>query len=174
MAAPTWVTYNGFLGTITQRTPVNIPITTNGSDTRFSLIAGEFPPGVQLDITTTSTSATTPGIVYFKVTDGVGRNDFVIKLTDPVKIQSARDQLNNVVPKLSITGLIIKSTADYNPNYSYHFDPDTIDFFEVAVEVCDATFDYTEDNLADAGGAFLPGLQLCPWGSLLVEEVSSI
>jgi hypothetical protein len=62
--------------------------------------------------------------------------------------------------------------VDYNPNYSYHYDPDTIDFFEVAMEVCDATFDYTEDNLADAGGAFLPGLRLCPWGSLLVEEVS--
>jgi hypothetical protein len=172
MAAPTWVTYNGFLGTITQRTPVNIPITTNGSDTRFSLIAGEFPPGVQLDITTTSTSATTPGIVYFKVTDGVGRNDFVIKLTDPVKIQNARDQLNGVVPKLHITGLIIKSTVDYNPNYNYHYDPDTIDFFEYAMEVCDATFDYTEEYLDEAGGAFLPGLRLCPWGSELLEEVS--
>jgi hypothetical protein len=116
----------------------------------------------------------TPSIAYFRVTDGVGNNDFVIKLTDPAKIQNARDQLNNVVPKLSITGLIIKSTADYNPNYSYHYDPDTIDFFEVATEVCDATFEYTEDNLADAGGAFLPGLILCPWDSLLVEEVSSI
>jgi hypothetical protein len=119
-----------------------------------------------------ATPAPTPSIVYFKVTDGVGRNDFVIKLTDPVKIQNARDQLNNVVPKLHITGLIIKSTVDYNPNYSYHYDPDTIDFFEYAMEVCDATFDYTEEYLDEAGGAFLPGLRLCPWGSLLVEEVS--
>ena len=112
-----------------------------------------------------------PNIAYFKVTDGVGNNDFVIKLTDPAKIQNARDQLNNVVPQLSITGLIIKSTVNYNPNYSYHYDPDTIDFFEYAMEVCDATFNYTEENLADAGGAFLPGLRLCPWSSLLVEEV---
>ena len=116
--------------------------------------------------------APTSAAAYFRVTDGVGRNDFVIKLTDPVKIQNARDQLNNVVPKLSITGLIIKSTVDYNPNYSYHYDSDTIDFFDVAAEVCDATFEYTEDNLADAGGAFLPGLRLCPWNSLLLEEVS--
>jgi hypothetical protein len=114
----------------------------------------------------------TPSIVYFKVTDGVGRNDFVIKLTDPVKIQNARDQLNGVVPKLHITGLIIKSTVDYNPNYSYHYDPDTIDFFELAMEVCDATFDYTEEYLDEAGGAFLPGLRLCPWSSELLEEVS--
>jgi len=118
------------------------------------------------------TPSPTPSIAYFRVTDGVGRNDFVIKLTDPEKIQNARDQLNNIVPKLHLTGLIIKSTVDYNPNYGYHYDPDTIDFFEVAMEVCDATFEYTEENLADAGGAFLPGLRLCPWGSLLVEEVS--
>jgi hypothetical protein len=62
--------------------------------------------------------------------------------------------------------------VDYNPNYSYHYDPDTIDFFEYAMEVCDATFEYTEEYLDEAGGAFLPGLRLCPWGSLLVEEVS--
>jgi len=120
------------------------------------------------------TPSPTPSIAYFRVTDGVVRNYFVIKLTDPAKIQNARDQLNNIVPQLSITGLIIKSTADYNPNYSYHYDPDTIDFFEYAMEVCDATFNYTEENLADAGGAFLPGLRLGPWGRLLVEEVSSI
>jgi hypothetical protein len=122
-----------------------------------------------LEDTTTVSSATS---AYFKVTDGVGLNDFVIKLTDPVKIQSARDQLNNIVPKLHITGLIIKSTVDYNPNYSYHYDPDTIDFFEVSMEVCDATFDYTEEYLDEAGGAFLPGLRLCPWMSELLEEIA--
>jgi len=111
-------------------------------------------------------------VAYFKVTDSVGLNDFVIKLIDPVKIQNARDQINNLVPKLHITGLIIKNKAAYNPNYSYYYDPNTIDFFEVAAEVCDATFDYTEDNLADAGGAFLPGLRLCPWSSTLVEEIT--
>jgi hypothetical protein len=125
-------------------------------------------PGVVLD----ANPDVPPSIVYFKVTDGVGNNDFVIKLTDPVKIQNARDQLNNIVPKLHITGLIIKSTVDYNPNYSYHYDPDTIDFFEYAMEVCDATFDYTEEYLDEAGGAFLPGLRLCPWISELLEEVS--
>jgi hypothetical protein len=62
--------------------------------------------------------------------------------------------------------------VDYNPNYSYHYDPDTIDFFEYAMEVCDATFDYTEEYLDEAGGAFLPGLRLCPWSSELLEEVS--
>jgi hypothetical protein len=138
----------------------------------FTLLANDI---INNEQTTGSFSITVVGSTtdaYFKVTDGTGNNDFVIKLTDPAKIQNARDQINGVVPKLSITGLIIKSTADYNPNYSYHFDPDTIDFFEVAVEVCDATFDYTEDNLADAGGAFLPGLQLCPWNSLLLEEIA--
>jgi hypothetical protein len=64
MSAPTWVKYQSFLGTITQRTPVNIPITATGSDTRFSLIAGNFPPGLQIDVTTTATSATTTAFIF--------------------------------------------------------------------------------------------------------------
>lgn len=49
---------------------------------------------------------------YFRITDGAGRDDFIIKLTSPVKIQSARDQLDNVVPKLHITGKIIKKSVE--------------------------------------------------------------
>jgi len=64
MAAPTWVTYQGFLGTVTQRTAVNIPITATGTDTRFKVIAGSVPPGLGLDTVTTSTSATTTAFVF--------------------------------------------------------------------------------------------------------------
>jgi hypothetical protein len=75
------------------------------------------------------------------------------------------------VPKLHITGIIIKNSIWYNPNYSFYYDSNTIDFFELSMEVCDATFSYTEEYLSEAGGAFLPGLRLCPWGSYLTREV---
>lgn len=66
MAAPTWVTYNGFLGTITQRTLVNIPFTATDTATSFSVIAGNLPPGLQLQTATTSSTATnqTTGFIF--------------------------------------------------------------------------------------------------------------
>lgn len=50
-------------------------------------------------------------------------------------------------------------------------DPDTISFFTVAIEVCDATMTYTEDYLDEACGAFLPGCFWCPWSSRLTREL---
>jgi hypothetical protein len=44
-------------------------------------------------------------------------------------------------------------------------------FFEVAIEVCDATMPYVEDHLDEVGGAFLPGGYWCPWTSRLTREV---
>jgi len=99
MSAPTWVTYQGFLGTITQRTPVNIPITTNGSDTRYSLIAGAFPPGVQLDVTTTATSATTTAYIFGfpEAVPTTTESQFVIRASNA-------DGINDKTFKIDVTG----------------------------------------------------------------------
>lgn len=127
------------------------------------------------DLILTPNTVTFPA--YFRISDGAGNNNFIIKLTDSTKIQKARDLLDSRKPGRTpiaakhVTGLIIKQTADYNPGYSYHYDPSSIDFFEVAMEVCDFTFSYTEDHLLEAGGAFLPGLRLCPWSSEIIEEI---
>ncbi len=66
MAAPTWITYNGFLGTITQRTAVEIPFTATGTATSFTVIAGNLPPGLAIQSATTSSTATnqTTGFVF--------------------------------------------------------------------------------------------------------------
>ena len=42
------------------------------------------------------------------------------------------------------------------------------------MEVCDSTFSYTQEHIDEAGGAFLPGLRLCPWGSFVVDEVTVV
>jgi hypothetical protein len=137
--------------------------------------SGPTTTGGPTTTTTTTISPTTtalpPTEAYFLVSDSFSINNFVIKLTNPTTINQARNQLNGSTPLLHITGLIIKNSIWYNPHYSYHYDPDTIEFFELAMEVCDATFDYTEEHLEEAGGAFLPGLRLCPWSSYLVSEI---
>ena len=52
--------------------------------------------------------------------------------------------------------------------------PDSIEFFDVAAEVCDATMRYVEEHLDEVGGAFLSGNRWCPWGSKLTGELTDI
>ncbi|MFI6512340.1 calmodulin-binding protein [Streptosporangium sp. NPDC050855] len=108
---------------------------------------------------------------YFEFTDITGSKG-VLQLTDPTEIQHARDLISGATTERPhVLGRIVKRPAPYNPGWSYHYDPATIDFFDVAIEVCDATMPYVEDHLDEAGGAFLPGLLWCPWTSRLVREV---
>lgn len=110
-------------------------------------------------------------VAYFVATD-ITREEFVIELTDPGKIRHARELVSGeTYDRPHVIGRILKRTAPYNPRWSYHYAPDTVDFFDVAIEVCDATFPYVEDHLDEAGGAFLPGLVHCPWTSRLIREL---
>jgi hypothetical protein len=109
---------------------------------------------------------------YFRFTDTDGTQRFVIQLLDPAKIEHARRILSGEEQeRVHVMGKIVKRPVDYNPGWSYHLDPATIDFFAFAIEVCDASMMYVEDHLDEACGPFLPGCIWCPWSSRLVEEV---
>ncbi|WP_308163879.1 BP74-related protein [Nonomuraea sediminis] len=110
---------------------------------------------------------------YFAFKD-VSGEEFIFKLTDPDRIEEARKILRGEeTEKIHVMGRIIKRPAPYNPRWSYHLDPGTIQFFAMAIEVCDATIPYTEEHLDEACGAFLPGCHWCPWSSELVREVTA-
>jgi hypothetical protein len=109
---------------------------------------------------------------YFKVAFPPTAHTFTIMLTDSVKIQEARDIVSGVqTDTTSVMGTIIKVPAPYNPPWSYHLDPASIVFFDVAVDVCDASPQYVEEHLSEVGDAFLPGSTWCPMSSRVVEEV---
>ncbi|GAA2847666.1 hypothetical protein GCM10010517_04770 [Streptosporangium fragile] len=96
----------------------------------------------------------------------------VFKLTDPARIQEARDILSGTqADRTHVLGRIVKRPVPYNPGWDFHLDPASISFFQVAIEVCDARPQYVEDHLDEVGGAFLPGAIWCPWGSRLLREV---
>jgi len=108
---------------------------------------------------------------YFEMTD-ITREHFVIQLTDPAKIQHARDLISgDTTDRPHVLGRIVPRPAPYNPRWSYHYRSETVDFFDMAIEVCDATIPYVEDHLDEAGGAFLPGYLWCPWSSRLIREI---
>jgi hypothetical protein len=109
---------------------------------------------------------------YFEFSTDYGQHTFVFELRDEAKIAHARKLLSGEETREShVHGRIIKRTAPYNPQWSFHLDPETINFFEMAIEVCDSSIQYTEDHLDEACGAFLPGCHWCPWSSKLTREV---
>lgn len=84
---------------------------------------------------------------------------FVVRITDPAMIAEARAELDKFSGFKIISGFIEKTTADWNPRWSYHFTPSSIFFGDFFIEVCDASATYVEENLSAAGGSFLPRLQ---------------
>jgi hypothetical protein len=110
-------------------------------------------------------------VAYFAFVT-VDEKEFVIQLTNDDLIAHARKLLSGEeTSEPHVHGRIIKRAQPYNLEWSFHLDPDTIAFFEQAIEVCDANTTYVEDHLDEACGAFLPGCHWCPWSSKLTREV---
>jgi hypothetical protein len=100
------------------------------------------------------------------------KSGFVIELHDPDKIAHARRILSGEETELvHVEGTVIKEPATYNPGWSFHLDPNSIEFFWSTMEVCDASICFVEENLDDVGGSTLPKSHWCPWSSMLVEEI---
>ena len=95
---------------------------------------------------------------------------FVIEIVDPARIDEARKIISSKSSK-GVMGTVVPKSASYNPPWSWHLNPATISFFDMATEVCDCNVDYLEEHLSEIGGAFLPNSSWCPWGSRLVKEV---
>src|SRR5205809_4690698 len=92
---------------------------------------------------------------------------FIFKLTDPAKIQEARNIVATHASKV-VSGTIVKQPVYYNPGWNFHFDPKTISFPDIAVEICDSTM---EDIEADLDNAWP---QWCPWKGEVLAEISPL
>ncbi|MFG2146395.1 calmodulin-binding protein [Streptomyces sp. NPDC048696] len=109
---------------------------------------------------------------YFEFTDG--HNTFVFKLTDPARIQQARAILSGAdTENVSVMGTVVKTPTSYNKPWKYQLAPDSVKFFSMAMEVCDASISYVNDHLSEVGGALLPKSTWCPWQSKLTREVTA-
>jgi len=99
---------------------------------------------------------------------------FVFQLIDEARISHARRVLSGAeTQKVHVSGLVVKTSVPYNPQWKFHLAPASITFFQVAVEVCDASIQYVSDHPDEVGNAFLPDSRWCPWGSRLLRELST-
>jgi hypothetical protein len=98
---------------------------------------------------------------------------FVIRLKDPAKIEHARRILRGEeTMAVHVMGKIRRRAAPWNEPWRFVLVPRTIEFFELAIEVCDASIAYVEEHLHEAGSDFLPGRIWCPWGSRVIAEIT--
>jgi hypothetical protein len=110
--------------------------------------------------------------VYFEFTGSQPADRFVVRLYDPEKIDQAKRIIaGQETVKVHVAGTIIPRRVHYNPAWSYHLQSDSIHFFEISIEVCDADMQYIETHLDQIGGSFLPKAHWCPWNSKLTREV---
>ncbi|MFC1890294.1 hypothetical protein ACFL4G_11120 [Thermodesulfobacteriota bacterium] len=65
---------------------------------------------------------------------------------------------------LGIPGAPIELDGAFNPGYSYRLEPESVEFGEVWMEVCDGTPCYVE---ADPAGWFANPTTWCPWGAFV-------
>ena len=97
-------------------------------------------------------------IVTFRVADS---EQYKIRLTDPTDIEMARKLLQgNEAPAIP-NGVVIRGSSDANVGYSWHIDPDTVEFADVATEVCEGLPSDVEKGLITSD-------RYCPWSAKVV------
>ena len=96
-------------------------------------------------------------VVTFLVAD----EEYKIRLTDPADIEIARQLLAGEEAPSIPNGVVVRGEADVNEGYSWHIDPETLEFADVTVEVCDGRPSDVEQNLITSD-------RYCPWGATVI------
>ena len=97
-------------------------------------------------------------IVTFRVADS---QQYKIRLTDPADIEVARKLLDGKEAPSIPNGVVIRGSSDVNLGYSWHIDPDTVEFADVTAEVCDGLPSDVEKGLITSD-------RYCPWSAKVI------
>jgi hypothetical protein len=97
-------------------------------------------------------------IVTFLVAD---QEEYKIQLTEPADIETARKLLaGEESPKIP-NGRIVPGDAGVNEGYSWHIDPESLEFADVTTEVCDGLPSDVEQGI-------LTSDYYCPWAAVVI------
>jgi hypothetical protein len=110
------------------------------------------------------TGPTTPQPPFVDFIIDVAGERFVARVTDPDAIRLAEanlDRQNNRFP----IGTLKSGNGGFNTPWTWHLDPDSVRFVEVAIELCDGRPSYVELHQSDYAS-------YCPWGARVVSRIS--
>ena len=97
-------------------------------------------------------------IVTFRVAD---KEQYKIQLTDPADIETARQLLaGEEAPKIP-NGKVVFGDPGVNEGYSWHIDPETLEFADMTTEVCDGLPSDVEQGI-------ITSEYYCPWAAEVI------
>jgi hypothetical protein len=103
--------------------------------------------------------APTPGVVVtVRVADA---EEYHLRLTDPQDIGIAQKLLAGEAAPRIPNGRVVRGEADVNVGYSWHIDPDTVEFADTTTEVCDG-------RPSDVEKRAITSDRYCPWSAQIV------
>jgi hypothetical protein len=97
-------------------------------------------------------------VVTFRVADA---EEYKIRLTDPADIDIARQLLAGEEAPSIPNGIVVRGEADVNEGYTWHIDPESVEFADLTVEVCDGRPSDVEQNLITSD-------RYCPWDATVI------
>jgi hypothetical protein len=98
-------------------------------------------------------------VVTFRVADA---EEYRILLTDPEDIAVAERLLAGEEAPRIPNGVIVRDgDGGVNTGFSWHIDPDSVEFAEMTIELCDGLPSFVEDGS-------LSGERFCPWSAEVI------
>lgn len=102
----------------------------------------------------------------------VGEECFILRLIEPTQIREARALLKENSSSKFPTGKLQRGDGGFNRcgvyRWSWHMDPASVSFAEVATEVCDGLPSFVEERV----DYWVDTLQnYCPWSARLLREL---
>jgi hypothetical protein len=93
---------------------------------------------------------------FFCVGDSI--DSFVLKLTDPWKVEYARNILAGIITfAVHINGTVVQSHVDWNPEWDFYVIPESVGFWGgVVVTTCDFGIDWVNQNGGPDDGYWCP------------------
>lgn len=95
------------------------------------------------------------------VTFGVLDEEYRVLVTDALNVAIARELLAGQEAPRIPNGVVVRDGPGVNIGWSWHIDPESFEFADVTVEVCDGKPSYVEDKI-------ITGDRFCPWSAEVI------
>ena len=97
-------------------------------------------------------------VVTVRVADA---EEYRIRLTDPADIAIAQKLLAGEEAPRIPNGRVVRGEPDVNVGYSWHIDPESVEFADTTTEVCDG-------RPSDVEHGTISSDRYCPWSAKVV------
>lgn len=98
----------------------------------------------------------------------VGEERFRVRIDNALLATKARDMMARPSEQQIINGELARGDGGFNTGYGWHMKPNTIQFADVTIEVCDGRPSDVQSNITYWVDTVK---RYCPWGGRFVSEV---